>query len=94
MNSVSPGYVKTDMTSHPPPGDGERWVAKWDEMTPFGRFADPSEIGEMVVLMCSDKASGFMTGHDLVMDGGECGVKTSFAVPIRDADDPPGYTTY
>ena len=40
-------------------------------MTPVDRFAKPSEIGEMVVLMMSDKASSFLTGHDLVMDGGE-----------------------
>lgn len=58
------------MIKNPPPGEGEQWVAKWNEMTPVGRFADPKEIGDTLVLLCSDKASTFMTGHDLVIDGG------------------------
>lgn len=58
------------MIKNPPPGEGEQWVAKWNGMTPVGRFADPKEIGDTLVLMCSDKASTFMTGHDLVIDGG------------------------
>lgn len=58
------------MIKNPPPGEGERWVAKWNEMTPVGRFAGPKEIGDTLVLLCSDKASTFMTGHDLVIDGG------------------------
>ena len=36
---------------------------------PIGRFGRPSEIGEAVVWMCSDRAS-FMTGQSLVLDGG------------------------
>lgn len=70
VNSISPGYVSTDMIKNPPPGEGEQWVTKWNGMTPVGRFADPKEIGDTLVLMCSDKASTFMTGHDLVIDGG------------------------
>ena len=40
-------------------------------MTPVDRFADAKEIGDMVVMMLSDNVSSFMTGHDLVMDGGK-----------------------
>ncbi|KAL1413720.1 hypothetical protein Q8F55_001502 [Vanrija albida] len=65
VNALSPGYVSTDMTSCDP-----AWMQKWSDMTPFGRFAQPAELGNMVVLMCSGLASRFLTGHDLVMDGG------------------------
>lgn len=71
VNSVSPGYVKTDLIANPPPGEGAEWVAKWGAMTPVGRFADASEVGDMVAFMASGRASSFMTGHDIVMDGGE-----------------------
>jgi NAD(P)-dependent dehydrogenase (short-subunit alcohol dehydrogenase family) len=36
---------------------------------PIGRFGRPMEIAEAVVWMCSDRAS-FMTGQNLVLDGG------------------------
>jgi len=39
------------------------------EHHPIGRFAQPAEIAEAVVWMCSDQAS-FMTGQSLVLDGG------------------------
>ncbi|WVW83654.1 hypothetical protein I302_105675 [Kwoniella bestiolae CBS 10118] len=70
INSISPGYVATDMIKDPPPGEGREWADKWRKDTPVDRFADASEIGRMVVLMCSSESSSFMTGHDLVIDGG------------------------
>ena len=71
VNTMAPGYVETDILSNSDGGSNTDWVKKWTDMTPFGRFGKPSEIGEMIVLMLSDKASGFMTGHELVMDGGK-----------------------
>ncbi|OCF76349.1 2,4-dienoyl-CoA reductase [Kwoniella mangroviensis CBS 8886] len=71
INSISPGYVATDMIKDPPPGEGREWAGKWRKDTPVDRFADASEIGQMVVLMCSSESSSFMTGHDLVIDGGK-----------------------
>ena len=35
----------------------------------LGRLAEPEEIADAVVYLCSDQAS-FITGHDLVVDGG------------------------
>jgi len=35
----------------------------------MGRLAEPSEIADAVVYLCSERAS-FITGHDLVVDGG------------------------
>ena len=67
---MAPGYVDTDILSSSDGSSNAEYVKKWTEMTPIGRFAKPSEIGEMIVLMLSDKASSFMTGHEVVMDGG------------------------
>jgi NAD(P)-dependent dehydrogenase (short-subunit alcohol dehydrogenase family) len=35
----------------------------------MGRLAEPAEIADAIVYLCSDRAS-FITGHDLVVDGG------------------------
>lgn len=70
VNCISPGYVATDMTDASSTPEQREWAAKWMSMTPVNRFCDPAEIGAMITLMASDMASSFMTGHDLVMDGG------------------------
>jgi NAD(P)-dependent dehydrogenase (short-subunit alcohol dehydrogenase family) len=38
-------------------------------MHPVGRVAQPEEIAEAVLYLCSDRAS-FVTGHELMVDGG------------------------
>jgi NAD(P)-dependent dehydrogenase (short-subunit alcohol dehydrogenase family) len=40
-----------------------------ERLHPMGRLADPMEIAEAVVWLCSSMAS-FVTGHALVVDGG------------------------
>jgi NAD(P)-dependent dehydrogenase (short-subunit alcohol dehydrogenase family) len=66
INAVCPGIVLTPM--------GKRAIANRGEtvymaLTPMGRFADPEEIAEAVVWLCSD-ASSFVVGHALAVDGG------------------------
>ena len=39
------------------------------DVAAMGRLAEPHEIADAVVFLCSDRAS-FITGHDLVVDGG------------------------
>jgi NAD(P)-dependent dehydrogenase (short-subunit alcohol dehydrogenase family) len=36
---------------------------------PLGRWGRPEEIGSLAVYLCSD-AAGFITGTDIVIDGG------------------------
>jgi len=38
---------------------------------PMGRWGTTQEVAESIVFLASDMSS-FMTGHALVMDGGEC----------------------
>jgi NAD(P)-dependent dehydrogenase (short-subunit alcohol dehydrogenase family) len=67
VNSVSPGYIRTNMTA----GGiaNEEWYQVWLEKTPMGRVAEPREIAPAVLYLASD-ASSFATGTNLVVDGG------------------------
>ncbi|NQE35808.1 SDR family oxidoreductase [Microcoleus asticus] len=65
INAISPGPVKTNMLDSLP----TELVAQLEVEQPIGRIGKPEEIGDAVVWLCSDKAS-FVTGHNLVIDGG------------------------
>lgn len=72
VNSISPGYTRTklvdDLVASPA---GQRMVPKWMELTPMGRMAEVTDLqGAVVYLAC--EASDFVTGHDVVIDGGYC----------------------
>ncbi len=66
VNSISPGYTLTPMNCRPEVADQVEIFAR---DTPMGRLATPEEmIGPAVFL--SSRASSFVTGIDLVVDGG------------------------
>lgn len=67
VNSVHPGAIETPMIERlrADPVLGEAL----ETMHPMGRMGRPEEIAEAVVWLCSDAAS-FVTGHTLVIDGG------------------------
>jgi NAD(P)-dependent dehydrogenase (short-subunit alcohol dehydrogenase family) len=65
MNVVSPGYVNTPLLSKLPP----ELLKEKISAHPIGRFAEPAEVAEVVVFLCSDKAS-FIVGTNLMVDGG------------------------
>ncbi|GAB3678576.1 SDR family NAD(P)-dependent oxidoreductase [Saccharopolyspora tripterygii] len=67
VNSVSPGYVGTEMTKRGM--SNEEWRRVWIEGTPMNRVAEPREIAPAVVFLASD-AGSYCTGTDLVVDGG------------------------
>jgi NAD(P)-dependent dehydrogenase (short-subunit alcohol dehydrogenase family) len=67
VNSISPGYVNTPMT--PKGGIKSDWYDLWMTFSPMGRIGEPQEIAPAVVFLASD-ASSFITGSNLVVDGG------------------------
>ncbi|KAJ5544546.1 hypothetical protein N7535_007056 [Penicillium sp. DV-2018c] len=67
VNSISPGYMDTILNA----GDGLAGVREiWNSRCPMGRMGDPEEITGAVVLLCSRRAGRYITGADLVIDGG------------------------
>jgi NAD(P)-dependent dehydrogenase (short-subunit alcohol dehydrogenase family) len=67
VNSISPGYVETALTarSRAMPERLDEWLRR----TPMGRIGQPDEIAGAVLYLVSDAAS-YVTGSDLVIDGG------------------------
>jgi NAD(P)-dependent dehydrogenase (short-subunit alcohol dehydrogenase family) len=68
VNSVSPGYIGTDMTI-PNMAANPDWTAAWLERIPLGRVGTPAEVVAVILFLASD-ASGYVIGSDLVVDGG------------------------
>ena len=72
VNSICPGYIKTKMDvefmGNPP--DAEEQLDKIAaDMIPLVRRAEPEEVAQSVLFLASDE-SKYMTGSDLVIDGG------------------------
>lgn len=73
VNAVSPGSIDTPMLRESArlfkPEAVEETVASWGELHPLGRVGQPREIARVVLFLSSDDAS-FMTGANVVVDGG------------------------
>jgi acetoacetyl-CoA reductase len=65
VNTVSPGYIGTDMVKSIRPDVLEKIVAT----IPVRRLGQPGEIGSIVAWLASDE-SGFSTGADFSLNGG------------------------
>jgi acetoacetyl-CoA reductase len=65
VNTVSPGYVETDMVMAIRPEILEQIVAS----IPMGRLAKPQEIAAVVAFLASEEA-GYITGANISVNGG------------------------
>ena len=67
VNAIAPGYIKTPLLAQNlgPGKIGEEWV----KLTPMGRLGEPFELKGLALFLAS-KASSFVTGTTIVIDGG------------------------
>jgi acetoacetyl-CoA reductase len=65
VNTVSPGYVNTDMMKN----ISEEVLAKIVSGVPLGRLAEADEIARMVLFLAAEEA-GYITGADFSINGG------------------------
>ena len=66
VNSISPGYIGTDLTLSSP--TLQPLIAQWNAMAPMGRLGKPEELGSICVYLAGD-TSTFTTGADFSIDG-------------------------
>lgn len=66
VNTVSPGFVMTDLTKQ---NNTDAEIAVMAQQVPIGRLAAPEEIASTVLFLASD-ANTYVTGQNLVVDGG------------------------
>lgn len=73
FNALCPGFIDTPFNRgfEIQMGGREKLDEYVENTIPMGRFGSVEEISDSIVFLASDKSS-FMTGHALVIDGGEC----------------------
>jgi NAD(P)-dependent dehydrogenase (short-subunit alcohol dehydrogenase family) len=66
VNCVSPGPVRTKLAAavHSP-----EIIAAYHDAIPLNRYGSEREIAEMIVFLCSDRAT-YVTGQSIAVDGG------------------------
>jgi acetoacetyl-CoA reductase len=65
VNTVTPGYITTEMTSAVPSDVMEKLVAR----IPVGRLGEPNEVARVVEFL-ADPESGYITGQVYPVNGG------------------------
>lgn len=65
VNTLSPGYVNTEMVRAIKPEILQNIVAS----IPMGRLAEPEEIAGLIAYLCSEEA-GYITGANISINGG------------------------
>jgi NAD(P)-dependent dehydrogenase (short-subunit alcohol dehydrogenase family) len=67
VNGISPGPFRTELTQSLDPEVSAQILAD----IPLGRWGRVEEVGQLAVYLCSEDA-GFITGTDILIDGGWC----------------------
>jgi len=68
VNSISPGFMATPMAQpfFADPKVGGVWMPR----IPMGRPGRPEELGPLAIYLASEAASSYLTGCDIIIDGG------------------------
>lgn len=64
VNSISPGYIRTEMTGNV----RQDWQDLWVNSIPFKRMGTPEELAGAVIYLLSE-ASTYTSGHNMIIDG-------------------------
>jgi len=67
VNAISPGLIRTPLAETMLAD--ETFMARRLALTPLRRVGEPHEVAGLAVMLAS-RAGGFITGHNLVVDGG------------------------
>jgi NAD(P)-dependent dehydrogenase (short-subunit alcohol dehydrogenase family) len=70
VNAISPGWTE-DSVLNTLPEQAQQLIRNWHERgwTPMGRLGTPADVGDVVALLCSEKAR-WITGQVIYADGG------------------------
>jgi NAD(P)-dependent dehydrogenase (short-subunit alcohol dehydrogenase family) len=73
VNAISPGFFPAEQNRAlllKPDGSYTDRGGQIIGHTPMGRFGNPQELAGAVVWLASSRASSFVTGQNIVIDGG------------------------
>ncbi len=73
VNALSPGFFPADQNRALLYNDDGSYTERGQQIidhTPMGRFGESQELAGAVIWLASQKASGFVTGQNIVVDGG------------------------
>lgn len=93
-NVLSAGTIETqtrkdEMENTEERSEGTSARERWLDQYPLERFGRPDEVADTALFLATER-SGFITGENVVVDGGlTAGLPTSFQNEIYRADEPP-----
>jgi NAD(P)-dependent dehydrogenase (short-subunit alcohol dehydrogenase family) len=67
VNSISPGFIESNSTRGEL--EDEEWARAMQARTLLGRFGQPEDVANVALFLASDE-SAYVTGIDVVVDGG------------------------
>ena len=68
VNAISPGWI--DTAAYHGDGPAATHSPEDEAQHPAGRVGRPEDIAEMVLFLCDNSRAGFITGENIVIDGG------------------------